>query len=93
MAKQFDTEVRETFDKKYLKVFIRDISKIEDVRTKVSSLSSVKNANITENQSDSNSELTLTVYSNKVYDIEETKKEVEIMLEEHFNGTSTIVEE
>ena len=32
MAKNFDTEIRESFDKKYLKVFLKNISIIEEVQ-------------------------------------------------------------
>lgn len=91
MAKYFETEIREAFEKKYLKIFIKDISIIEEVREIISSLDSVKTANVTDSQSKSNPGLTLTIYPNKVYDIEETKQEVESALNTYFSGTTSIV--
>ena len=79
MAKHFDTEIREPHDKKYLKVFLKDKNKISDVRNRLASLRSVRTANITQN-----SETDLTVYPAKVYDIHETKQEVEKCLSAFF---------
>ena len=66
MAKNFDTEIRESFDKKYLKVFLKNISIIEEVQEQLSKLQSVKNVNITDSKSKNNPSLTLTVYPNRV---------------------------
>jgi len=54
MAKNFDIEVREVFEKKYLKVFLKNISIIDEVQELLSNVSSVKNVNITESQSSNN---------------------------------------
>ncbi len=93
MAKNFDIEVREAFDKKYLKVFIKNASIIEEVQELLSGLNSVKNANITESQSKNNPPLTLTVYPNRVYSIEEMQKEVMEFLENYFSGTPQLTQE
>ena len=39
MAKNFDTEIRESSDKKYLKVFLKNISIIEEVQEQLSKYS------------------------------------------------------
>ncbi|MGE4332313.1 MAG: hypothetical protein AB7E53_04480 [Macellibacteroides sp.] len=92
MSKNFDIEVRETPDKKYLKVFLKNTSIIEEVQELLSELDSVKNANITESQSKNNPPLTLTVYPNRVYGIEEMQKEVVEFLESYFNGTPQLTQ-
>ncbi len=68
---QFKTEIRETFDKKYVKVFLRDSNKLSEIQVVLNQLPSVKNVNITQNK-----EIDLTVYPKKVYTAEEVDKEV-----------------
>ena len=92
MAKNFDIEVREVFEKKYLKVFLKNISIIDEVQELLSNVSSVKNVNITESQSSNNPALTLTVYPNRVYSIEEMQKEVVNTLESYFSGVPQITQ-
>ena len=91
MAKNFDTEIKESFDKKYLKVFLKNISIIEEVQEQLSKLQSVKNINITDSKSKNNPSLTLTVYPNRVFSIEEMREEVISFLESYFKGTPQIV--
>lgn len=93
MAKNFDVEIRDAFEKKYLKVFIKNTSIIEEVQELLSGLDSVKNVNITESQSKNNPPLTLTVYPNRVYSIEEMQKEAVEFLENYFNGTPQITQQ
>lgn len=88
MAKHFETEIRESHNKKYLKVFLKNKGEIKDIRGVLASLSSVRTANITQN-----SETDLTVYPAKVYDIIETKQEVEKCLSTYYSGQSLIIEE
>ncbi|MDR1090632.1 MAG: hypothetical protein LBL79_06105 [Prevotella sp.] len=90
MAKNFDTEIREAFNKKYLKVFLRNTSAIKDIQKQVDTLSSVRTANITDSQSNNP---TLTIYPNRVYSIEETQKEVVALLESYFIGTPLLTQE
>jgi hypothetical protein len=78
----FTIEKRETYGKEYLKVFLRDKTKFQIVRTLLSELQSVKNVNITENN-----ETDLTVYPSKLYLANETKKELEIALISYFSGS------
>ncbi len=77
----FDTEIREAHDKKYLKVFLRDISKIQDVRYYLSKLQSIKNVNVTDN-----TKKDITVYPDRTYTIEETETEVKIALSNYFSN-------
>lgn len=92
MAKNFDIEIRESFEKKYLKVFLKNTSIIEEVRENLNGLNSVRTANITESQSKNNPSLTLTVYPNRVYSIEEMQKEVIDFLESYFSGSPQLTQ-
>ena len=68
MAKYFEIAIREAFNDKYLKVFLKNKDKINEVRDRLAFLRSARTVNITQN-----SETDLTVYPAKVYDITETK--------------------
>ncbi|MDR0658110.1 MAG: hypothetical protein LBG18_04130 [Mediterranea sp.] len=85
MAKQFEIEIKEASDKKYLKVFLKNKDKISEVRDRLTDLPSVGTANITQNN-----ETDLTVYPAKTYDITETKQEVEKCLSIFFFRTISI---
>lgn len=78
----FKTEIREVFNKKYLKIYLKDATQIEKVRKLLSNLPSVKNVNITENR-----EKDLTIYPSKVYDAEETEAEITFALNSFFSGS------
>lgn len=71
MAQNFVIEKRNTFDKEYLKVFLKDKTKIEQVASILTSLDSIRKANITENK-----ELDITVYPATMYEIDEVELEV-----------------
>jgi len=86
MAKNFDIEIRETFGNKYLKVFIKDVDRIDETQKILQELSSVKTVSITASQSTNNPSQTLTVYPKRVYSIEETQKEVLTTLNNYFSG-------
>jgi hypothetical protein len=68
---EYTSEIREAFDKKYVKVFLKDKSRLAEIQTVINNLTSVKNANITENK-----EVDLTVYPNKLYTAEDVQKEL-----------------
>lgn len=80
--KHFTTEIREAFNKKYLKVFLKDLNHLEKVQTLLSNLQSVKNVNIT-----ANATRDITVYPAKVYDVNEMKTEVELALNNYFSSS------
>lgn len=65
------TEIREMFDKKYVKVALKDKTRLEEIQIFLRNLPSIKSVNITKNK-----ETDLTIYPNKVYSAEETEKEV-----------------
>lgn len=86
MPRYFDTEVREVFGNKYLKVFVRDLDRIDKIRALLSNLTSVKSVNVTVSQSKSSPGSNLTVYPKKVYDIDEVKEQVEAYLISFFQS-------
>ena len=88
MAKHFEIEIKEVFDKKYLKVFLKNKDKTGEVRDRLTDLPSVGTANITQNN-----ETDLTVYPAKTYDITETKQKVEKCLSIFFSGQSLLIKE
>lgn len=91
MAKYFETEIRESYNKKYIKVFLKDVDKIQEVKSKISALTSVKNANVTESQN--TGELSLTIYPNRAFDTEETLNDVEKELNSYYSGeTETTID-
>lgn len=79
--KHFDTEIREAFNKKYVKVFLKDKSRLPEIRVTLRNLPSVNGVNITKNK-----ELDLTVYPGRVYSVEETEKEIIDTLDVVFSG-------
>lgn len=81
MPKLFTTEKREAFDNPYLKVFLRDKSKISDVASLISSLQSVRKANVTDNV-----EKDITVYPAKTYSVDEMITEIDIALDSYLTG-------
>jgi len=78
----FKIEKKETFGKEYLKVFLRDKTKFQIVRTLLSGLQSVKVVNIS-----ANNETDLTIYPSKLYSANETIKELEVALKSYFAGS------
>lgn len=87
MTKHFDLEVRETFETPYLKVFIKDMSRFNEVSTILSGLSSIRKVNISESKAQGSPERNLTVYPSRVHDISKTKQEVEFTLNNFFAGS------
>lgn len=87
MPKNFDTEIRGIFENRYLKVFIKDIDRIEESQRLLQELPSIRAANITASQSVNNPSQTLTVYPKRVYSVEETQKEVISALENYYAGS------
>lgn len=81
MPKLFTTEKREAFDKPYLKVFLRDKSKINEIANLISSLQSVRKGNVTDN-----AEKDITAYPAKTYSLDEMITEIDIALESYLTG-------
>ena len=67
----YTIEQRSAYDKKYLKVQLRNNDKLETIQKLLNELRSIKKVNITENE-----RVDLTLYPAKFYEIEETEEEV-----------------
>lgn len=78
---EYKTEIREIYDKKYLKVLLKDKSRFKEVQIVLNNLPSVKNVNITKN-----TEIDLTIYPNKMYSADEMRAEAEEALKVIFNS-------
>ncbi len=87
MPKNFDLEIGETFDTKYLKAFIKDTSRLNEISAILGGLSSVKLVNTTGSQAAGSPDKNLTIYPSRVYDIQETYNEVEFTLKNYFQGS------
>lgn len=79
--KMYEIDVREIFGKEYVKIFIRDKDKIEQISQVLIKLQSVGKCNITENK-----ELDITIYPAKTYAVNETISEIKIALDSYFEG-------
>jgi len=77
----FQIEKRKAFNTEYLKVFLKDKSRMEEIRLLLNDLPSVKTANITDNK-----ETDLTVYPSKTSSVDEMKTEVIEALSVIFSG-------
>lgn len=84
MNKNYSTEIRETFGKKYLKVFFANQDEIESARQFLSHLNSVAKVNITESKSSYHPGSTLTIMPKPMYNVEEVEKEVIQALNDYF---------
>lgn len=78
----FKIEQRKIYDTVYLKVTLRDNSKLEIVQKLLSSLQSIKKVNITQNTIKD-----ITIYPAKFYEIEETEEEVISQLNSFFDSS------
>lgn len=83
MAKNFEIERRETFGKPYLKVFLRGGLDHTAVAGHLEALYSIRQANVTDQKSGKRD---ITVYPEKAYDISEVEQEIELALNNYFNG-------
>lgn len=84
--RDFCTEIREAFGKSYIKVFLIDDSMIEQAKTVVGALNSVKNVNITTSSSSSHRGNTLTIYPKPMVDVKSCEEEVKKSLLGFFSG-------
>jgi hypothetical protein len=84
MPKNFEVERRETFEKPYLKVFLRDELDYAGIASHLESLPSIRRANVT---AQSNGKRDITIYPAKVYDVAEVEQEIQLTLSNYFNGS------
>lgn len=83
MPKNFEIEKRETYEKPYLKVFLRGGLDHASVAIHLETLHSVRRANVTDQQ---NGKRDITVYPAKAYDITEVEQEIQLTLSNYFSG-------
>ena len=85
---KFSTEIRETPNSKYLKVFFLDDSEAKKTRGILLALKEVKTVNITVSESKSHPGNTLTIYPKPMVDIDTLDKEVKKSLDSYFSGVT-----
>ena len=88
----YATEIREAFQKKYVKVFLKDSDDIELVKSTLEQIKSIHKVNITESQSSQNDSLTLTVYPKKMCTAESVEKDIKKCLSGMDLGKSNLDE-
>lgn len=88
MPKNFELEIRESYGKKYLKAIIYQIARLEESKILLTSLPSVKSVNISKSEAKKSPSENLTIYNSRLYEIEETKQEVNAALKSYFEGSS-----
>lgn len=83
---KYSTEIRESFNSKYLKVFFLDDSEAKKAQEIIQTLKEVKTVNITESESKSHPGDTLTIHPKPMIDIDTLDKEVKKSLDSYFSG-------
>ena len=86
MANSFETEIREMYGKKYLKVFLKSLNYISEIQSSLNMLPSVAKVNITHSESQYSLSQNLTVMPKRGFSVEEMKTEVVADLERFFSG-------
>lgn len=85
---KFSTEIRETSNSKYLKVFFLDDAEAKNVQDIIQSLNEVKKANITVSASNAHPGDTLTIYPKPMVDINTLDNVVKKALDSYFSGVT-----
>ena len=73
----YATEIREAFDNKYVKVFLKDSDDIDLVKSTLEQIKSIHKVNITKSQSSQNDSLTLTIYPKKMCSADSVEKDIQ----------------
>lgn len=73
----YATEIREAFDKKYIKVFLKDSDDRDLVKSTLEQIKSIHKVNITKSQSSQNDSLTLTIYPKKMCSADSVEKDIQ----------------
>lgn len=73
----YATEIREAFDEKYVKVFLKDSDDIDLVKSTLEQIKSIHKVNITKSQSSQNDSLTLTIYPKKMCSADSVEKDIQ----------------
>jgi len=77
----YTIELREAYAKSYLKVRLKDNTKLENIQVLLSSLQSIKKVNITKN-----SRTDITIYPSEFYSVHEIEQEINIQLNSFFDS-------
>lgn len=85
---RFYTEVREIFDKSYVKVYFLDDTIVSSAKTVVEALNSVRKVNITDSKSNAHPGKTLTVYQKPMVDARDCEKDVIVGLNLFFSNVT-----
>lgn len=81
MAKNFSTEIRKVFEKKYIKLFLLNMKDAGDIKIWLMSLPNVKKVNISNGGKD------LTIYPSVMSEAEETETAVIVALNAFYSST------
>lgn len=92
MTKQYSTEIRDAFDKKYLKVFFLDDNEAIHTKELLENINEVKTVNITESKSKDHPGSTLTIYPKNMISVNMVQQKVENALDAYFSGTIVNIE-
>lgn len=85
---RFSTEIREVYEKPYIKVFFLNDNDVDQVKNVLETLNCVKKVNITISKSESHPGQTLTVYPKPMVDANTCEKEVVDTLEYYFSNVT-----
>lgn len=80
----YQTEIRECFDKPYVKVFVNNLSLLEPVQSLLLTLLSVGKVNISDSNSKNSLSKNLTVYPKNAFSAQEVEDEVRQVLDNYF---------
>ena len=74
--KKFETEIREIFDKQYVKVFLSNQKDIGLIKTILEQIDSIGRVNITESNRGGVNTMTLTVYPKRMHEAKEVEMDI-----------------
>jgi len=92
MSKFFSTEVRAVFEREYVKVFLLDDSRVQEIKEALSVINEIRNINITESESKDHPGKTLTVYPESMVPAAICQQLINESLERFFKGEPVVDE-
>lgn len=81
MPQKFSTEIRNSFEKEYVKVFLLNMSDSSDVKALLESLNCIHRVNISNDGKD------MTAYPSKLYTAKEASAEIESALDSYYKSS------
>lgn len=82
MPQKFSTEIRSSFEKEYIKVFLLNMSDSSDVKALLESLNCIHRVNISNDGRD------LTAYPTKLYTAKEAAAEIKSVLDSYYKSSN-----